>query len=164
MRADGAGIGAHRDGMDAHAREGPQVGGEHDVIGPLRALEVEIEGIGVLHIELAPAHDAEARPDLVAKLPLDVIEDSRQVAVAPDGLAEDLGDLVLVGRPIEHLSVVPVADPQHLRTIGVVATALAPQIGGLDRRHQEFLGAGAIHLLAHDRLDVLQDTETQRQP
>jgi hypothetical protein len=38
----------------------------------------------------------------------------------------------------------PVLDPQHLRPVGVVAAGLAPEIGGLDRRHQDFLRAGAV--------------------
>jgi len=42
---------------------------------------VEIEGIGVLHQEFAPAHQPEAGPHLVAELPLDVIEVERQILV-----------------------------------------------------------------------------------
>jgi hypothetical protein len=61
-------------------REGAQVGDEHLVVGVDRAVLVEVEGIGVLHQELARAHGAEARAHLVAELPLDVVEVQRQVA------------------------------------------------------------------------------------
>ena len=90
-------------------REGAQIGDEHLVVGVARAGLVEIEGIGVLHQELARAHDAEARPDLVAELPLDVIEVERQVLVGADVGAEDVGDHLLVGRPEQHVALVPVA-------------------------------------------------------
>ena len=74
VAADRAGVGHHRNGGEAEALEGAQVGGEHPVVGMARAGLIEVERIGVLHQELARAHDAEARPDLVAELPLDVIE------------------------------------------------------------------------------------------
>jgi hypothetical protein len=57
-----------------------------------------------------------------------------------------------------------VADAQHLFAVIVIAAAFAPQIGGLNRRHQHFLRAGAVLLLAHDLLDPLQDVEAERQP
>jgi hypothetical protein len=79
-----------------------------------RAGLVEVEAVGVLHQELAAAHHAEARADLVAELPLDVVERARQVAVALHVVAEDRGDHLLVGRPVEHLAVVAVLDAQHL--------------------------------------------------
>ena len=84
VAADRAGIGAHRDRLQPHPREGAQIGDEHLVVGALGAGGVEVEGVGVLHQELAPAHDAEARPHLVAELPLDVVEVLRQVAIALD--------------------------------------------------------------------------------
>ena len=151
IAADRAGIGPHRDRLQAQAREGAQIGDEHAVIGVARAGLVEVEGIGVLHQELARAHDAEARPHLVAELPLDVVEVERQVLVGLDVGPEDVGDHLLVGRPVEHVALVPVLDAQHLLAVGVVAPALAPEIGRLDRRHQDLDGAGAVLLLAHDR-------------
>ncbi len=58
----------------------------------------------------------------------------------------------------------PVLDAQHLRTIGVVAAGLAPEIGELQRRHQQFDRPGPVHLLADDLRDLLQDAEAERQP
>jgi hypothetical protein len=46
-----------------------------------RAGEIEVEGISVLHQEFARPHGAEARPHLVAELPLELIEIERQVPV-----------------------------------------------------------------------------------
>ena len=78
--------------------------------------------------------------------------------------AKNLGDHFLVGRPVEQLALVAIADAQHLGAICVVTPALAPEIGELQRRHQQLDRAGAIHLLAHDALDVLQHREAERQP
>ena len=164
VAADRAGLGRHRDRLEPHARERAQIGDEHLVVGAPRRLLVEVERIGVLHQELAPAHHAEARPQLVAELPLDVVEVERQVLVGAHVGAEDLGDHLLVGRPVEHLALVPILDAQHLRAVGVVAPALAPQIGELQRRHQHLDRAGAVLLLAHDLLDLLEHAEAERQP
>ena len=164
VAADRAGVGAHRDRAQPHAGEGAQIGDEHPVVGPPGAGMVEVEGIGVLHQELAAAHDAEPGAELVAELPLDVVEDFRQRPIAPDVVPEDVGDLLLVGRAVEHVAVVAVDDAQHLPPVAVIAPALAPEVGRLDRRHQHFLGAGAALLVAHDGLDLAQDPEAQRQP
>ena len=155
--------GAHRDGLEAEPREGAQVGHEHLVVGMPRAGLVEVERIGVLHQEFAAAHQAEARPHLVAELPLDVIEIERQVLVGAHIGAENLGDHLLVGRPVEHVALVPVLDAQHLLAVVVVAAALAPQLGRLDGRHQHLDRAGAVLLLAHDLLDLLQHPQAERQ-
>jgi len=41
---------------------------------------IGVERVAVLHRELAPAHDAEARPDLVAELGLDLVRNARVAA------------------------------------------------------------------------------------
>ena len=159
--ADGPGIGAHRDRLQAHAGEGAQIGHEHLVVGMHGPGLVEVEGIGVLHQELARAHDAEARAHLVAELPLDVIEVQRQVLVGAHIAPEDLRDHLLVGRPEQHVALVPVLDAQHLLAIGVVAARFPPEIGRLDRRHQKLDGAGAVLLLADDGIDLVQHLQTR---
>ena len=120
------------------------------VVRMLGAGVVEVEGIGVLHQEFASAHQAEARPHLVAELPLDMVEVERQVLVGTHIGAEDLGDHFLVGRTVEHVALMAVPDAQHLLAVVLVAPAFAPQIGRLDRRHQQLDRAGAVLLLAHD--------------
>ena len=57
-----------------------------------------------------------------------------------------------------------VTDAQHLLAVILVAPALAPQLGGLDGRHQQFLRARRVLLFAHDALDVLQHAKARRQP
>ena len=162
--ADRAGFGAHRNGGEPEPLEGAQVRGEHPVVGMARAGLIEIERIGVLHQKLARAHDAEARPDLVAELPLDVVEVQRQVLVGAHRGAENLGDHLFVGGSVQHVAVVPVADAQHLLAVIVVAPGFAPEVCRLDRRHQHFDRARPVLLLAHDRADLVQHPHAERQP
>ncbi len=164
VAADRSGVGHHRDGGEAESRKGAQIGHEHAIVGMARALEVEIERIGVLHQEFARPHHAEARPHLVPELPLDVIEVERQVLVGAHRGPEDLRDHLLVGWAVQHVALVPVLDAQHLLAVVVVAAGLAPKIGRLDGRHLDLDGAGAVLLLAHDRIDLVEHPQPERQP
>ena len=57
-----------------------------------------------------------------------------------------------------------ILDAQHLRAIGIIAAALAPKVGKLQRGHQELDGSRAVLLLAHDLLDLFEHPKTERQP
>ena len=72
------------DGAEPHAEalEDPLVGLEHHPVLAIRVGIVHVERVAVLHDELTAAHQAEARPNLVAELRLDLIEIDRQVPVA----------------------------------------------------------------------------------
>ena len=164
ISADGPGFGGHGDGVEPHACKGAQIGNEHLVVGNSRGRLVEVEGIGVFHQELAAAHYPETGPLLVAEFPLDVIEDLRQLAIGANVGAEDLGDHLLVGGPVKHVAFMAILDAQHFRAVGVVASALAPKIGKLQRGHQELDGTRAVLLLAHDLLDLLEHAKAEGQP
>ena len=164
VAADRAGIGPHRHRLQPHPGEGVQIGHKHPVIGLARRGLVDVERIGVLHQEFAAAHDAEPRPALVAEFPLDVKQVQRQRLVALHEAAEDVGDHLLIGRPVQQLSLMPVGDAQHLGAVGVVAAALAPQVGQLQGRHQELDSPCPLLLLAHDLLDLIEHPQAQRQP
>ena len=125
---------------------------------------VDVEGIVVLHVELAAAHDTETRTQLVPKLPLNLIEVLRQVAVAAHGVPEDIGHDLFMGGAEQHGALMPVGDAQHLLAVVLVAAALLPKLGRLDCRHQDLLAAGGVHLLAHHLLDLAQHPVAERQP
>ena len=164
IAADGAGLRRHGNRFQPHAGEGAQVGHEHPVVGLARILLAKIEGIGVLHEKFAAPHHAEARPDLVAELPLDMIEDARQVLVGLHRVAEDRRDQLLIGWSVEHFALVSVRDAQHLFAIVLIAATFPPQLGALDSRHEELDRAGAVLLLAYDLLDLAENAIAQRQP
>ena len=161
---DRPGIGFHRNRAQPHARKGAQVGDEHALVGLARALLVEIERVGVLHQELAPTHDAEAGTDLVTELPLNVVEVLRQVLVALQAIADDHRDHLLRRRTKQHVALVAILDAQHLLAVGLVASALSPELRRLDGRHQKLDRAGPVLLLADNSLDLLEHPEPERQP
>jgi hypothetical protein len=63
---------------------------------------------------------------------------------------------------IDEVAVVPVLDAQQLGAHLVEAAGLLPEFGGLHHGHREFDGAGAVHLLAHDRLDLADHAQAHR--
>ena len=163
IAADRASIGAHRNRLQAHACKGAQIGDEHLVIGMLGAGLIDIERVRILHQKFTAAHQAEARTHLVAEFPLDVIEVERQILVRADIGAEDIGDHFFVCRTEEHIALVPVLDAQHFLPVRIVAAALAPQVGRLHGRHQQFDSAGAVLLLTHDGAYLVEHPQPQRQ-
>src|SRR5690606_20142376 len=102
--------------------------------------------------------------NLVAELPLNMVEIQRQVAIRLDVGTEDIGDHLLVGRAEQQVAFVPILDAQHLLAVIIVATAFAPQIGGLDGRHHDFLVAGPVLFLTNDLADLDQHALTEWQP
>ena len=81
LAADGAGIGLHRAVCQAATGENAAVSVIHLIIALIQAGFVAVEGIKILHDELAAAHQAEPRPDLVAELVLDLVQHQRQLPV-----------------------------------------------------------------------------------
>ncbi len=63
-----------------------------------------------------------------------------------------------------EVPLVAVLEAQQLRSVLLPAAGLLPQLRRLHRRHQHLQGAGAVHLLAHDALDLAQHPQPQRQP
>ena len=154
IAADGSRIGGHGDRLQTEPLEGAQIGDEHAVIGAPGAVVIQIERITILHQEFPSAHDAEARAHFVAELPLNMIQHFRQIPVAAHRIPKNLGDQFFVGGTVQHVPVVAVGDAQHLLAVIIVAPAFAPNFGGLNGRHQQFLGAGAVLFLAHDLFDL----------
>ena len=147
----------------AAALEDAAVGLVHLVVGKIGRIAVNVKGVSILHDELAAAHQAEARADLVAELGLDLIEVDRQLAVGGDRAAHDVGHDLLVGRAEAELALVAVLDPQQLGPVLEPAAGLLPQLGGLDRRHDQLDRAGALHLDPDDRLELGQRAPRERE-
>ena len=161
--ADGAVVGLDGAEREAHAVVDVRVGVVHLLIGDVHALDVFIEGVEILHDELAAAHEAEARAALVAELVLDLIEQERQLLVAPDLVAHEVGDHLLVRRPEAEVPAVAVLHAHHLISVGGPAAALLPELGGLQDGHHDLLAARGVHLLADDLLDLADDAPAERQ-
>ena len=162
--ADGAGVGGHCAEFQAEPGEDARVRVVHRLVSLGHRLVADVEGVGVLHQEFARSHDAEARPDLVAELGLDLIEVHRQLLVAAQFLAREVGDHFLVRWAVRELGLLAVADLQQLAAEFLPASGFFPQLARLDRGHQHLDGAGAIHFLADDVLDLAQHAQAERRP
>lgn len=162
--ADGAVVGLHGAEVEAQAGEDLAVGAVHDVVGFLQGSLGVVEGVGVLHDEFAPTHQAEARTDLVTELGLDLIHVDGQLLVAVQLVAGEVGDDFFVGRADAEFATMAVLQAQQLGAVLLPATGLLPQLAGLDGGHQHFQGAGGIHLFADDGLRLAEYPQAHRQP
>ena len=92
-----AGIGLHWAEVQAQTGEDVAVGLVHAVVGLLQRGLIGMEGVGVLHDELAATHHAKARADFVAELGLNLVQVDRQLLVAVQLVACQIGDHFFVG-------------------------------------------------------------------
>ena len=120
------------------------VGAHVERVAALEGLLVAVEAVGVLHDELPRPQDTGPGPGLVALLDLEVVEDQRQVAVGADDLGDVEGDRLLVGHRQHQLGALAVGELEQL--LDPEPAGAAPQVGGLEHRHQHLLAADRVHL------------------
>ena len=89
---------------------------------------------------------------------------NRQLAITLQFPSRDIGNTFLMGRANAEFAPMPVLEPQQLGALFAPALRFLPEFRGLYAGHQQFESAGAIHFLAYDPLDSLQNPEPQRQP
>src|SRR5207249_11222131 len=116
------------------------------------------------HDELTRAHHAESRTYFVAKLGLNVVEVDRELLVALELLARDVCDDLFRRWLNDEVALVPILEAQKLWPVLVPATGFLPQLRGLNDRHQQLDGAGAIHFFTHHGFDLAQHPHAERQP
>ena len=156
-------VGNNRQGLDVAALADVSVGLLHLVILLLQALLRGGEAVGVLHDELATAHQAKAGTELVAELVLNVVKVDRQLLIGAQLVAHQGRDGLLVRGAQDELATMTVVKAHKLLAIGVDAAGLAPQLGVDHDRHHKLLGAGGVHLVAHDVLDLANRAPSKRQ-
>ena len=93
--ADVAGVGLDRGVAQPATVEDAAVRVLHGAVRLLEARGRGVERVGVLHQELAPAHEAEAGADLVPELGVDLVEVDRELAIRGDAPAHGVGDDLL---------------------------------------------------------------------
>ena len=153
----------HHHRLDAAAPEDPLVRPALRLERPVQPGLVQVEGVGVLHRELADSQQAGLRAGLVAELGLDLVPDLGQLAIAPQLVAGQQGEDLLVGHAQGVLAAPPVGQAEHLVAHHLPAPALAPDLGRVQGRQPQLLAADRVHLLADDRLDLRQRAQRQRQ-
>src|SRR5690606_24028968 len=124
------------------------------LIGFLRAFDGSVEAVGVLHYELACAHDAEAGAYLVAEFRLYLVEVDRELLVGADVAPDDVRHDLFVRRPDAEFALGPVLEAEELLAVVIPAPALFPELGRDDGGHQYLDGPRPVHLLADDVLDL----------
>ena len=152
--ADGAGIGLHHGVVEFAGLEDPPIGIAHGDVGLVQAVAVRMEGVGVLHHELAAAHEAETRADFVAELGLDLVEVEGQLFVAAHVVPHQIGDHLFGGRREAEAAIVTVGHPQQFLAVNLPAARFLPKFGRLDGWHRQLAGAAFVELAADDRLQL----------
>ena len=126
LAADWTGVGGDRPELKTKPGEDARIRLVHRLVRLEHAFVVRVERIRVLHHELARAHHAETRADFIAELGLDMIEVDRQLLVAFQLLARDVGDHFFGGRLDHEVALVPVLDAQQLRAVVIPSPGFPP--------------------------------------
>ena len=163
VSADVSRVGLDHRVREAAALDDAPVRAFHRVVGLVERPVVGIEAVRVLHDELAGAHHAETRPDLVAEFHQYLVDRLRQVPVALHLVPRDHRDDFLVRRAEGEDPLLAVGDLEEFRPEGGQTSALLVDLRRVEDRHCDFLAADSVHLLAHDALDVPEHAEAERQ-
>ena len=134
------------------------------VIGGLEPGVVDIEGVGVLHQELADTQDAGTRPRLVAVLVLDLEQQQREVLVGAVFALHGQREELFVGRTQQVVVAAAVLKTKH--PVAVFGPAVRRLVGRPRQqgREQDLLPADGVHLIADDAFDVAQHAQPEWQP
>ncbi|MND98688.1 hypothetical protein D3C80_910500 [compost metagenome] len=162
--ADGAVVGFYRAELQAQTGEHVAVGLVHAVVGDLQRRLVGVEGVGVLHDEFAAAHQAEAWADFVTEFGLDLVQVDRQLLVAAQFVAHQIGDDFFVGRAGAEVATVAILEAQQFRAVLFPAPGFLPQLSRLRAWHQHFERAGSVHFFTNDGFDLAHYPQAHRQP
>ena len=126
IATDLTGVGNDGQGLDVAALTDVSVGLLHLVVLLLQALLRGGEAVGVLHDELAAAHQAKAGTELVAELVLNVVQVDGKLLVGTQLIANQGGHGLLMRGAQHELAAVAVIKAHELLAIGVDAAGLAP--------------------------------------
>ena len=129
----------------------------------IQPFPVGVQAVAVLHRELAHPDQAGARPRIIPEFGLQVVDQSRELAIGADLFAHQVAHHFLVSHRQDHIPPIAVFEAPHLGVDLVPALGFLPDIGRLDHRHAHFLPADGVHLLAHDIFDPGQAAFRQGQ-
>ena len=148
--ANGAGISFHTFKAQAAAAKDAGIGSVHCLIGLIRGGFVQIKAVAVLHNEFPAANETEARSYFVPEFRLNLIEIEGQLAVGMHFPAHQVGNNLFVGWTKTVIPVMAIFEPQEFFAIDLPAARFLPEFRGLDRRQQDFLGAGPVHFFSNN--------------
>ena len=96
------------------------------VVAEVEARLVDVEGVGVLHGELAHAEQAALGARLIAELGLDLVPDLRKLLVAAQLVARDGGHDLFVRHGEHELGALAVLEVEHVLSHDGFAAGLLP--------------------------------------
>ena len=150
--------------LDAQAVEDALVGLPVHLVRACETGVVEVEGVRVLHGELAAPEDPGTGPLLVPVLGLDLVQGDGQVLVRGVLALHRECEQLLVGGAEEHVVALAVLETEQRRSVlGPPARRLVG-LAGQERGQADLLGAGGVHLLSHHLLDPPEGAQAERQP
>src|SRR5271157_5744687 len=123
---------------------------------------INVERVGVLHDELTHAQQARLGARLVAKFGLNLIPDLRQLLVAAQFLARDVGHDFLMGHAQTKVGALAILEAKHVVAHRRPAPALFPNFTRIQRRQVELL-PDLVHFLADDARDLLNSAIAEEQ-
>ncbi len=141
------------DVIESAAIEDAAVGLVVFLIRDIKAGGRQIEGVGILHDELADAQQAAFGARLVAEFRLDLIPDLRELFIAAQFAARDVGHDFFVSHAKAEVAAVAVLEAKQIVAHDVPAAGFLPDFGGIQAGQIEFLRADGVHLFAHDLRD-----------
>ena len=150
--------------LNAQPVKNTLVGTAVQLIRILQPLVVHVEGVGVLHHELAATQNTRARAGLVAVLGLNLEQRRREILVGAEKILDSQREHLFVRRPQQVVRALAILQTEQLGAI------FGPPIRRLVRftreqcRECQLLCANAFHLLAHNLLYVAQNLQAQWQP
>ena len=159
-----AGLRGHNDNLQAQALENALVGGTVRHVRLVQALIVNVEGVGVLHNELAAAQQARAGARLIAVLGLNLVQVNRKVLVGGVQVLHQQGEHFLVGGGQQHVCTLAVLEAEEVIAVLVPAVGCFVGLAGQQCGEVNFLRTNGVHLFADDVLDLAQYLQAQGQP
>ena len=156
---DGATVRRHGSVAQSKAVENLAISLRHHLVTGLGRHLVAVKGIGILHDELAPTHQAKAGPTLVAELGLDLVKVFGQLLIALDLVACNVRHHLFTGRLNHKITIMAVFDAQQLRPHSRKTPGFLPKLGRLHHRHAKLHSPRTVHLLAHDGLHLAHYTQ-----
>ena len=131
------------------------------LVGLFQALIIDVEGVGVLHDELAAAQQAGAGAGLVAVLGLNLVEVNRQVLVGGVEVLDQQGEHFLVGGSQQHVCALTVLQAEEIVAVFFPAVGRFVGFTGKQSGKVNFLGTDGVHFFAHDVLNLAQHLQAQ---
>ena len=123
----------------------------------LKILLRGVEGIRVLHRELAHSDKTAAGTRLIAELCLYLVDHERILGVAVCVLAYQLYCGLLVSHAEDHLRIVAVCEAKQLAADALISAGFLPERSGHNYRERYFLAVYSVHFLADYLLDFACD-------